>query len=521
MCREIAEGGRRCPSCAAEIRSARDRARYATKKAAAAGTQGSSAEVMREYAPPDGEVLAPREVASRSRQIQDMLFERDEEAHQELVNWAGSPLNAITRVGASIANGAELDAGVDADEVATDLADRSTVARERILAVFDVLEDEVTELKEASREFAQLQGQQRLVEQSEGKVTFGGLRDNLERAQARLGEAERRLREAGQPYSLEDLHHEHSLLAQAEDDQTQGELAVLAISYRDSLSEHVELGAGGLVWHPDSEPEASRMLEQVSRCFPASWVRSSSSGYPVRATLTSDRGSYRDAQVTPKLLRTVHLPPNLPPPDSGLTMFIEDSRHSTADFTVWHEVEMEFHESPGGALTISAAPPEGPEWAPHGAFPGGTLWRRPAAHLESPPEIQATAGSEHFRTSVHELAHRFESLVPELGVAQEAFIRRRTLLPNGGQQEPVAMYPGQTPVELVRPDRFTTAYIGRDYESQVHHEVLSTGVEALFGGRFGGLIAARESGPDRDHRGFVLGLLASVPGVESPGRRKV
>lgn len=482
MCDAIAEGGRRCPSCHAERRSARDRARYAARRAAAADGGGAGQDTLQEYSPPLGEVLTSGQISDRVQEIQGLLLEGDPRAHEQLAAWAGSPLQAISRVGAAIANEAELDAGIAAREMSQDLEQRVDSARSRILDIYDVLNVEVAEVREASRELAWRQGQKRLVDASDGRITIGGLHDEIQRARARLSAAEDRLREAGEPYRLEALHHEHSLLVEAEDDQTQGELAVLAISYRTSLGDHVALGfSRDLPWDPDSHPAAIRMLEAASRCFPASWTRAAGGGYPVRATLTTGRGSYRDAVVTPKFLRTVSLPAGLTPPDSGLTAFVEGVSPGEDGEVIWHEIEMEFHEESDGTLTVSPEPPAGTDWTPHGMLVGGHLWRRPATRLAEPPRIEATEGAGHFRASVHELAHRFESLVPQLGIAQEAFVRRRTMMPGGGQQEPVAMYPGQTPVELVRPDKFVTAYIGRDYGSGTHHEVLDRSGGALRG----------------------------------------
>lgn len=522
MCRTIHDGARRCPSCNPERRSSRDRARYAAKREAAGDRSPSSQDVLPEYVPPPQEVLSPAQIGTRIDQVRSLMLDGDRDAHHELAAWAGSPLHAISRVGASIANDAEHDAGVTATEVAASLHERETYVREQLARIHDLLADEVLQVREASREVAVLQARQYVMKQFPDDFhPDSNLDVELERAQLRRVEAQHRLAEAGRPHDLETLQDQHNRLIQAEDDQTQGELALLAISYRESLQQHVDLGAGGLPWHPDSDPHAVRSLEGASRCFPASWLAAAADGYRVRARMGEGRGSYVDARVTPKFLRTITLPPGVTPADTGLTLFVDDPAASTPSATVWYEVEMEFHEQPDGKLTVSAERPEGTDWIAHGPIEGGYLWRRPATTLLAPPEIHTLDGGQDFRASVHELAHRFESLVPQLGVAQEAFVKGRTMLAAGGQQDPVPMYPGQQPLELVRPDRFTTAYIGRDYGDGAHHEVLSTGVEALFGGRFGGLVAGRDQGPDLDHRGFVLGLLASVPGEGSPGRSKV
>lgn len=520
MCDSLSEGGRRCPSCYPPLRSARDRARYAMKKAAGSSA-GAPDHVGPEYVPPAGEILTPRETRQRGEQVAALVLAGDPDAHHELAAWAGNPVNAISRVGASIANEAERAAGVEAAEISEALGDRRTASNERISSIFALVPIESRRMQEAQQDLGFLEAQQELVDQSQGKLHIGGLSAKLREARERHLRAGRDLYDAGERYGLREAIAHGQLLLEAEDDDTQSGLALLASGYRASLAQHVSLGGVQHQWHSSSDPAASRALDQVAECYPTTWVAASTAGYAVHAVLAPDRGAYSDAVLGWRVGRSTRLPAGQVPPDSGLYVWVEDSRAQTADSSLWHEVEMEFHTDSSGAFTMSSTRPEGEEWEPYGGTNGQPpAWRRPAAELREPPRIIVTAGSEG-RAAVHEFGHRVESVVPGLGLAQEAFVRRRTLLPDGSQQRPVPMYPGQADPELVRPDRFVTPYIGRDYGSQIHHEVLSTGVEALFGGRFGGLVAGRSGGPDLDHRGFVLGLMMSLPAEVSPGRRRV
>lgn len=111
-------------------------------------------------------------------------------------------------------------------------------------------------------------------------------------------------------------------------------------------------------------------------------------------------------------------------------------------------------------------------------------------------------------TMLHELGHRFERLFPSVRNLEAAFYRRRTTL-RGGRQE-VARHlsditgdPGYEAHELAREDKFTKAYIGKDYGGDAF-EVLTMGLQGLFHGDHG------ITRGDKDLVAFILGLLASV-----------
>lgn len=147
-----------------------------------------------------------------------------------------------------------------------------------------------------------------------------------------------------------------------------------------------------------------------------------------------------------------------------------------------------------------------------------TVWRRQAKEKraigESKAEllIDGTKGSlvnsEGYDSAVHEFAHRVEdSDVPMLKELQDTFYRRRTEV-DGTPMEKVRLYKGKN--EFAIPDSFTADYMGKRYEQQKHFEILSTGMEAVFGNSYGGLVGVGGKKPDHDMRNFILGLLASI-----------
>ena len=117
-------------------------------------------------------------------------------------------------------------------------------------------------------------------------------------------------------------------------------------------------------------------------------------------------------------------------------------------------------------------------------------------------------------TTCHEMMHRMERTVPSLVGAEQAFLRYRardtnydTLYPN---------YAGKDAPEGYS-DSFPRAYAGRIYDTPYPYafEVMSVGVEHVFYGNTGDLSGEDDHegaspSADREYRGFVLGVLASL-----------
>lgn len=125
-------------------------------------------------------------------------------------------------------------------------------------------------------------------------------------------------------------------------------------------------------------------------------------------------------------------------------------------------------------------------------------------------------------TLAHELAHRMEHGNPHLRDVCHEFIRRRTTDAAGNRDEPTKYRKDKEPVFE---DNLIHAYMGKMYDSR-HTEVLSTGMEMLFFGRFGAGLGIAMTGTDqyerrdpehsgklvadRDHANVVMGLLMSA-----------
>jgi hypothetical protein len=166
--------------------------------------------------------------------------------------------------------------------------------------------------------------------------------------------------------------------------------------------------------------------------------------------------------------------------------------------------------------------PKGYGWKPYlHPSTGKTAWRRiirqretsidkTSANILVDENINNLNNIRGFDSAIHELAHRMEAVeVPFLKQVQKAFYTRRTTLPNGEQQKPTRLYKGRKEYSIT--DSFSSDYMGKQYSGETHFELLSTGMEAIFGGEYaGGLIGLKNKNPDEDMRNFIVGTLASL-----------
>jgi hypothetical protein len=110
-------------------------------------------------------------------------------------------------------------------------------------------------------------------------------------------------------------------------------------------------------------------------------------------------------------------------------------------------------------------------------------------------------------TALHEYGHHMEASIARLRALQDQFLVRRTTRSNGVREEPISLrratgINAYDASEMTREDKFTNAYIGKEYGGR-HYEVLTMGLEGVFHGRHG-------IGADEDLQRFILGLLAAV-----------
>ena len=112
--------------------------------------------------------------------------------------------------------------------------------------------------------------------------------------------------------------------------------------------------------------------------------------------------------------------------------------------------------------------------------------------------------------------------MPGVAALEHAFLERRWREAGVEGQAPKRLYPGtRGNREVARDAGFASPYVGKiysdsgsgrrhDIEGRYATEVMSMGMEAIFGGKHGSLLGADRAPADPDHRAFVLGVLATA-----------
>lgn len=133
-------------------------------------------------------------------------------------------------------------------------------------------------------------------------------------------------------------------------------------------------------------------------------------------------------------------------------------------------------------------------------------------------------------TAIHEYGHRMERMHPQVNQIMQTHLAIRTT-GDDGRRDSMQPYmpssstrktpPGDTMEDWVRrqrdsktgewtrPDHFAEVYTGKQYDGD-SSEVLTTGMEGVFAGRFGGLSGQGAWREDTAHRDLILGTLATV-----------
>ncbi len=127
--------------------------------------------------------------------------------------------------------------------------------------------------------------------------------------------------------------------------------------------------------------------------------------------------------------------------------------------------------------------------------------RNPEEMARHPAQIALPKDQTRGQVSVaiHEMMHRSESLSPTIVRLEREFWERRT-----AGEVSQALGPGYNPGEIARRDKFSDAYIGKDYGGRAY-EVLSMGSESVM---YGTRPAVWD---DDDYIHFILGMFAVVP----------
>lgn len=305
----------------------------------------------------------------------------------------------------------------------------------------------------------------------------------------------------------------------------------------------------------NSIKKAETILKEVAEVYPSSWIEASNSKAPFRAKITKSRAHYTDGayqksfQLQPKLSYT-HKPIGWKPDptnryevgewhetDENGDYVSPDGKMTYSGYTVpgekaWVHETVEWgknwedrnnegdHSKPAGRGWKEAMVQEtkyDPETRTHIPLGLKKRWYRPLSrrvNTESVRQAELTisgTGSHARDVGLHEFAHRIESTASHgayIGQLEETFLKRRTTDAEGDREPLQRLYAGKK--EYARPDNFVDKYMGKEYTGSVYREVLSTGAEAVWGDSFGNLLGLNGGTKDLDMRNFILGVWATA-----------
>lgn len=473
-------------------------------------------------------------------------WEAHRQVGEQLAEEFGSVELASTAVGEKIAALAEAQSGVSAEEV------RDSYQRRK-----DQAEADLTEAEEAYRQAM-----------DQARATFGDP-EELRQALRTIADPQQRQRAREELQSVSDaigaqveahrleFNRAHTRLRDVEqgrDEQTMADLRSLSDSYLAALSQVRDMGGGQMQWHSKTAKKAADAFDEAATIFPTDWIEASNH----RAETNAERGGAPLARISRRRAhyadREVHRTRKRVP-DRTLAVGFDRARQDMQQYGRSSRPQVEYSEPTEEELvgkehviddqpywrtwyTVASrfghgsfdenTPPRGRGWERwvNPTEPSDVCWRRPntvmrTLRTETAPEIttndsvtnvQGRSGT--FAVCSHELSHRFEYSVEGITRMESQFLKRRTTDPYTGEQEKLRpLWPGSR--EYARADNFLSAYTGKDYDS-VAFEVLSTGVDAMFGGRRGGLVGTAGQEADLDHRNFVLGVMATA-GAKTTG----
>ena len=533
MCREKTSANpRRCPCNQGEQRNARDRARYNAAKAAAVTTAptrtkrpartrvaadthatatgptlGAEQETTAPQAPLPPTVADIRTLAA---EIGAAAKAPHSPEAQSLIAQHGSLDRAVVALGDQVTERAEMHAGVTAEDV-------------------QALQGQASE--DADRALAIVRGELGLAAR---KTTLDSLRAQAKNAPT-LNERARLTIEANNAIDEYNALLKDPRFIEAQNAHrraqtgTHGEsgvaLAKLRDGYHKAISELRPTG-GTLQLTPATKKAAAAALQDGAQFFPSDWITASNEHGPLRAETSTARAHYVDGglHMTRKQVlrqfKTLKADDFDPIAETNLRYGYEaDPDQSSVAPGRTRYIETIYDSKP----YIEGQPkPRGRGWEVFTlATTGDQYWRKPSTRMRSMPEhgdayvrtnkdVRGLADADPYRAiTVHELSHRMEASIPEIGRLERDFIVRRTTLADGTRERMVAVNGGKSR-EAGYADSFPEAYMGRKYDGETSHELLSVGMESLFGGHTGGFVGGGRYERDDECRSFVLGLLASV-----------
>lgn len=551
MCRAKRSGGRRCPKCGDPAsRSARDRARYALTVdppsipgAAETGAAYSDLRVRGQR------IRVTRYNADLLETITQDDINDNTEAWREFGNLERDRMRT-----------AERDTWEDDFEIPTLSQDPT---REEMVALAEFLSEAYSGQWRSDGLGGSVWGpgmdalRERHGDTVKAVVVLGAAVEAEAERRAGVTAVEIEARNAEERERLRSLTDRDAVrAAQAETAKRNVEdLGRLSEAYREVLAELRPMG-GLLAIEDGGHAESVEAVEEAAQVFPSDWLEHANSmERPLHVTDPARRAGYvHDRHETVEVPRTQAWAyfgeTDLESLSRSRATSMKDPRkpNSRKHVTFWQQVEKVERSEHDDRVMVTTSlydyrepgtrKPRGDGWEPNPNGDGS--WIKPVM-IDKPTGKKIAAiilsrteeterlpgqGSLH-RAAVHELAHRMEYSVPGLNQMATSFRDYRA------RGEDLKGINGSR-TEVGYEDHFVHHYVGRSYENtggdlmsalgggsedpatpkgfREATEVVSCGIEGLFGGGFGGFMAASSRTRTADHemRHFMLGALASA-----------
>jgi hypothetical protein len=338
----------------------------------------------------------------------------------------------------------------------------------------------------------------------------------------------------------------------------------LTQSYQTILQTIRPLG-GFVKVHKASEKEAQELINNtVSQYYPSAWLEhhNADSNGEVRVRLEEYRPSYNMEIFSETehdgILKEIQYEAFLDVPDEYTEEFKKTFSHANLNeltYNHWFQGESTVlrYTAPQDEVydpiihgSGNATPPENERWEYRTtlssleevtSFSEDSLkiiaekkWVRPLLHTKKSERVisvlsqkaakeitvrgnrESKDGAGNESTAYHEFGHRMEEVLPNkiLPRQEKAFLLRRTGKNSKNLYQ--NMISSGNDFEFAHKGDFVSNYTGRDYFTGNNYEVFTTGIEAIYSGTYGGLVGNSNGyvKEDKDHRGFVLGMLATL-----------
>jgi hypothetical protein len=539
MCRDDNHGGRRCPSDTSEARRRR-------RKAAATLTQVSATSIVINAAQPNLTDITIRNIKTEIDEVKELLQAPIIDIYAQRTIDAALELR-VTRIGNAITEEVDNRMGFPPQEAQTKIENDALQMEKEIAELNRELSENNTlkweiydyDFSDKGMTDSEIQLKEKELDvQMEKVINIEGI---LERKiEAKKNELLNFRKQAAQEYALK-----------------------LSEKNKEILAEIRELG-GELSLHKHSDKKAVELLHKtVGQYFPSDWINSSNdrndnmrliSFWDGQRPYYTEQGIQYGAEGETTALAqyvAVAIPykfaheaiARLNQSEGKVNGDVMDTLINSETFGESVLIEMEkrvpFNKE---EHTMINGMPEGDNWhygytykSPERKNKSGISPEKQWYQLEKNEQVVLPELAVYYEASrihnaeavaYHEFSHRAELVVANDAITrlEKSFLERRTTDTDGKREQLSSIYPNNKDGigEVGRRDNFIDHYMGKEYLSTKHKEVLSMGVESIFSGKRGGLVGMEWTSDminpkkgewtksDNDYRAFCFGVLATA-----------